>query len=579
LRGADADEQWGRAPRRQTRIERARRASRRRTRAAATAVFAVAIAGLAALSPGALAATQHGATASRHQVDPYTSEADLIGDAHAAEHAQAAVDALSPSVPAAALPVKSAAPNVIGQWSAPYTPPGAVTAVHMVLMDTGKILMWTMHAITLPGDTYKSQQAIAAVYDPVTKKAKRVDPPVDDNIFCGYATTLSDGRILVIGGLDPDNGYSGQGIPIVLTFDPVTLQWAVAPPMHQGRWYPSLVHLADGRNIAIGGHAGGNRNTPNNDVEVIPPTVTAPTVVAQYKVGAGEDMYPSEFQLPNGQIFSIVSKRTNFIDPTTWKITNGPALVANQYTYPNGTILPLTPGGDFKVLLTGGRSGGPQTNWPATTTSELIDLSAVTPTWTAMTPLPQARTDSNTVILADGTLAMIGGNQSSEFDLPTYQALQYIPSTDTWNVMATQTKRRGYHSTAVLLPDGSVLSGGDNGGGTIGGGTALEVFSPPYMFAASRPQILTAPTTATRGSTIEVTTSAPVSTIELIAPGAATHATDLSQRLVQLAVTTTTGTDLIATVPNDNTLPPGPYMLFAVDPTGVPSVATWVLVS
>ncbi len=539
---------------------------------ATTALVAV-----GALGPGALVAP-HAAAASKAAAVPISDEGSLEADPHSVEHTVAGGDALLASVPAMSLPVRSASPSVIGSWSAPFTPANAVTAVHMVLMDSGKILEWGVHYVTLKGDTYPSLQAIASVVDPVTHTARRVDPPVDNNIFCGYATTLPDGRILVVGGLDPDHGYSGMGVPIVLTFDPVTETWAVAPPMHQGRWYPSLMHLADGRAVAIGGHAGGARNVPNNDIEVIPTDVSVPQVVAQYKVGAGEDMYPSEFQLPNGQIFSIVSNRTNYIDTVTWTITPGPALVANQYTYPNGTILPLTPGGDFVVQLTGGRSGGPQTNWPGTATSERIDLSAAKPAWHAMTPMPQARTNTNTVLLPDGTMLVVGGNQSGNFNLGTYQALQYLPGTDTWNVMAAQAKRRAYHSTAVLLPDGTVLSGGDNGGG-VGGGPALEVYSPPYLFAGSRPHILSAAGTASRGGTLAVTTDVPVQTLELIAPGAATHATDLEQRLVQLPYTANTATDLVATLPSDNTLPPGPYMLFAVTATGVPSVATWVLVS
>jgi hypothetical protein len=557
----------------------------RRVRALGAVTAACATVGLASLAPAAHGSVAHSnthsntssAATSAANLDPVSYEDELIGDAHADEHAEAAAESLTPAVPAAELPVKNAAPAAIGQWSAPFTPAGGITAIHMVLMDTGKILMWTDHAVKEKGESYTEYQAIAEVYDPVTRKAKRVDPPLDNNIFCGYATTLADGRVLVVGGLDPDHGYSGQGIPVVLTFDPVAMKWTVAPPMHQGRWYPSLVRLANGSTVVIGGHTGSARNVPNNDVEVIPPNVTAPQLVAQYKVGAGEDMYPSEFQLPDGQIFSITSKNTSFLDPTTWKITKGPAVLVNQYTYPNGTILPLTPGGDFQIQLTGGRSGGPQTNWPATTSSVRIDMSSATPAFKMMTPLPQSRTNSNTILLPDGTLLMVGGNQSGNVNLGTYQALQYKPGTDTWTVMAAQAKRRAYHSTAVLLPDGTVLSGGDNNAG--GGGAALEIYSPPYLFNGARPKILTAPTTALRGGTIAVTTDTAVQKVELIAPGADTHATDLSQRLVQLATAPASGTALVATLPADNTLPPGPYMLFVVNAKGVPSVASWVTVS
>jgi hypothetical protein len=129
----------------------------------------------------------------------------------------------------------------------------------------------------------------------------------------------------------------------------------------------------------------------------------------------------------------------------------------------------------------------------------------------------------------------------------------------------------------VLLPDGTVLSGGDSASG--GGNAALEVYSPSYLFAGSRPAITSAPSAAHRGASMTVTTSVPVQRLELVAPGATTHATDLAQRLVQLATSPASGSSLTATLPADNTLPAGPYMLFAIDAHGVPSVATWLMVS
>ncbi len=54
---------------------------------------------------------------------------------------------------------------------------------------------------------------------------------------------------------------------------------------------------------------------------------------------------------------------------------------------------------------------------------------------------------------------------------------------------------------------------------------------------------------------------------------------NVDQRSV--AVEFTAGaTGIAITVPSQRTLlPPGPYMLFAVDHDGVPSVARWVMVS
>ena len=65
----------------------------------------------------------------------------------------------------------------------------------------------------------------------------------------------------------------------------------------------------------------------------------------------------------------------------------------------------------------------------------------------------------------------------------------------------------------------------------------------------------------------------------MIAPGAVTHATDLAQREVQLAAVTDPTGGAMVVIPNDGTLPPGRYMLFAITAAGVPSVAKWFTVT
>ena len=70
----------------------------------------------------------------------------------------------------------------------------------------------------------------------------------------------------------------------------------------------------------------------------------------------------------------------------------------------------------------------------------------------------------------------------------------YSPASNTWTPMAEQAEQRAYHSTALLLPDGRVRSGGDNtnpGGGNTG--DAYEIFEPPYLFRGPRPVIASAP--------------------------------------------------------------------------------------
>ena len=57
------------------------------------------------------------------------------------------------------------------------------------------------------------------------------------------------------------------------------------------------------------------------------------------------------------------------------------------------------------------------------------------------------------------------------------------PAENAFTTLASATRYRGYHSIALLLPDGRVLSsGGDNE-------PNAEVFSPPYLFKGARPAV------------------------------------------------------------------------------------------
>jgi hypothetical protein len=67
-----------------------------------------------------------------------------------------------------------------------------------------------------------------------------------------------------------------------------------------------------------------------------------------------------------------------------------------------------------------------------------------------------------------------------------------------------------------------------------------------------------------------------VAAITWLRPAAVTHAFNQDQRLVQLAAGPR-GIGAQAIAPGDRTIaPPGPYMMFLVDGSGVPSHAAWV---
>ena len=200
------------------------------------------------------------------------------------------------------------------------------------------------------------------------------------------------------------------------------------------------------------------------------------------------------------------------------------------------------------------------------------------------------RRQHNLTVLADGTVLATGGNSSGaslvDLDNGVYPAERWNPATGQWQTLAAMQVTRQYHSTALLLPDGRVLSAGGGICGTCDRVGYLaknaEVFSPPYLFKndesgelAPRPEITSAPDQMTydAGYAFSVANAASISKVALVRLGAVTHSVNMEQRYVPLSFTAD-GETINATAPaNANVAPPGIYMLFVIDANGVPSVA------
>ena len=133
---------------------------------------------------------------------------------------------------------------------------------------------------------------------------------------------------------------------------------------------------------------------------------------------------------------------------------------------------------------------------------------------------------------------------------------------------------RGYHSSAILLPNGSVIMGGDPSGGS----TPNERYLPSYFFKP-RPALGAAPPAIVYGAAFAVQTPTPgaIAEVVLMSPGAVTHGFNQNQRYVGCAITGRTATEVQATAPPDGKIaPPGWYLLFIVDNDRIPSAAVWI---
>jgi galactose oxidase len=214
-----------------------------------------------------------------------------------------------------------------------------------------------------------------------------------------------------------------------------------------------------------------------------------------------------------------------------------------------------------------------------------------------------ARAFGNGVVLPDGTILVTGGQKTAHVFTDTDGALAaelFNPTTKTWKTLALAAVARNYHSVSLLLPDGTVFSGG--GGlcyvGAPGSSDAAcnkavdhadgQIFSPPYLFnsdnsAATRPVISSVSATSIKvGGNLSVVMSSSVTGVKfsLIRIGSATHSVNTDQRRIPISTTTQSGTQYSFTLEADSgILLPGFYYLFALSSAGVPSVAKTIQIT
>jgi len=226
---------------------------------------------------------------------------------------------------------------------------------------------------------------------------------------------------------------------------------------------------------------------------------------------------------------------------------------------------------------TGGSVGG--LSYPASTrTYQMIDLSSPTPVWGPAIDLPDGldRVNVNLVLLPDGTVFMAGGRPLGGTPPNGGSCWIFDPdaSPPAWFEMEELSYARQYHSMALLLPSAKVMVAGWSE-------KSIEIFSPPYLYGGTRPNITAAPDLVHHGQSFGIDTPDPssIAKVVLVRPMAVTHQTDSEQRVIRLAFTVTGPSAITATMPNGvhpHAAPRGYYMLFLLNTAGVPSIAKFI---
>ena len=128
--------------------------------------------------------------------------------------------------------------------------------------------------------------------------------------------------------------------------------------------------------------------------------------------------------------------------------------------------------------------------------------------------------------------------------------------------------------TAGVLIAGS----GHSGGLSYPGQNSAQIYSPPYLFNGPRPTITSAPASTWYGATFSVSTpdASSISSVNLVSLGTDTHQLDMGQHFVPLNFTQTTARSPSRAVVGYLCALPGNYMVFIVNASGVPSVASLI---
>jgi galactose oxidase len=477
-------------------------------------------------------------------------------------------------------------PGVVGQWGATIGFP--LVPVAAALLPDNQLLTWSSNSDESFAPEGTANWTNTAVLNLNTGKVTQLKVTnTDHNMFCPGVAILANGEIIVTGG-DTDAATS--------IYNPATDSWTAGSPMNIPRGYNGMTLLSNGQAFTLGGSWSGGYG--GKSAEVWSPSagwrvltgVPENPMLTQKTASQLDDSYGWFIATSNGEVLQAGPSQEMH-----WITTTGAGTITDAGL--RGTSPIETEGNavyyDTNQILTLGGSatftGTDATSDPATRQANVISISGGTAQVTSTGSMHYPRIYSNSVVLPNNQVLVVGGQTSGWTFHDTNSVLNpelWNPTTGTFSVMAPEAEPRNYHSVAVLLPNGQVFSGG---GGLCGSCKTNhedgQIYSPPYLFNADgtpavQPTIASAPSTATDGQTITVTTGSPVSSFSMVRYGESTHAADDDQRCIPLQIVSSSGDTYQLAIPSDPGVAlPGPYMLFAIDSSGTPSVSTTLMVS
>lgn len=452
----------------------------------------------------------------------------------------------------------------------------------------------------------------------------RIASPTTD-VFCSGHAFLADGRLLVGGGTeewgtevggDPDHPHALNfgGHKACWLYRPRAGFWRRVADMRfepgrntgGGRWYPTLLTLANGEVLAVSGHPSRTDSRHENTTpERYSPGANRWSLLTAQPVDLSSAFYPRIYLLPNGLVFfsSQVTGNKRLYNPYTGVFEETVISPPGEHIYDHwdatGVMLPLLPKDNHtpRILVCGAPQPRRITLAPGNT--KPLWKNAGTRTGAAKGSLRQF---ACSVILPTGQVFISGGVSVRKPEKPVLEPEIYTPAinwetgtyaadevtnVEKWESKLPADVTRNYHSVALLLLDGRVWTAGSsknadpgNPDDTAIGEKRIEIYRPDYLDPPNQPQITNAPPSVGYGETFEVRTpqAADIQRVALIRCGSVTHAFDADQRYVGLLFSKPGGDRLVVTAPpHSGVAPPGNYMLWVVDKNGRPCVMARII--
>ncbi|TFK70593.1 copper radical oxidase [Pluteus cervinus] len=532
--------------------------------------------------------------------------------------------------------------------------PGSFEIIGESLVSAQQIFLGTLNTVYFVDKvennptTVEGHSAWASEWNLAHDKQRPMDALT--NTFCAGGNVLGNGtwvnvggnQAVTTGGVNADNNAAPyfdsdgrQSIRLLDACDDGSCNWVLSPDAIGQRWYPTLETLEDGSVIIIGGCRNGgyvnDQYQDNPTYEFFPPR-GAPVTLDILQRTLPANLYPLTWLLPSGNLFIQSNWATILFDykaGTETPLDDVPDAVRVYPASAGNVMLPLTPGNNYTatLLFCGGSNieasrwldpSFIKTSYPASDSCVMItpDQSGK---YVDDDPFPEARVMANFILLPDGRVLNLNGAASGTAGYgteawadgesyatdPVLAPAIYNPNApggNKWSRDGLQSSKvpRMYHSSALLLPDGSVLVSGSNPNADYNLGVPFptenrtELFYPSY-YNQRRPEpqgILSQ--ISYGGPNFDIVLSAEdlfgnVSHVDsakvvLIRPGFSTHAINMGQRYVELASSYTGFQENNTAIlhvnqlpPNPALLAPGPLLAFVVV-NGVPSVGVQVMV-